>query len=95
MIVDLTSAKQQLDRLDSDADDVIYKAMNVAVQVVLDYIEVPLDTYMDSTGLYDMPEIEWQAVMLVIESLYRDSKADPLTTAVKSLLMRRHVPALA
>jgi len=96
VIIDLEKAKGQLDLIGSDNDDRVKIALDAAVAIVLDYLKVPLETYLDdSTGVYDVPVIVGSAILLCVESLFTDPQADPLTTAVRSILLRSRDPALA
>jgi hypothetical protein len=96
VIIDLEVAKRQLDLVNSDNDDRVMTALDAAVAVVLDYLKVPADTYLDSsTGVYDVPAIEGAAILGCLDTLFRDPTADPLTDRVRSVLHRRRDPAMA
>lgn len=96
MIVDLEKAKLQLDLVNSDNDDKVTMALDAAVAIVIDYLKLPAETYLDqSLGVYDMPTIVAQAVLLMTVSLFNEPAVDPLNNAVRSILHRQRDPAIA
>jgi hypothetical protein len=96
LLVDLETAKKHLRRDDDDDDDRIVKLIRAASVIVLKFLKISEDSYSGTDGnLVDVPLDVEQATLLVIESLYDDPTADPLTEAVRSILHRSRHPAIA
>ena len=95
MLTDLETVKGHL-RLDDDAsDEILFRKMQQASAIVVDYLKIEDDVYDidDTSALPIPPEVE-AAVLLVVEALY-DGATDPLSETIKSLLHRHRDPALA
>lgn len=102
-IITMEAAKRHL-RPPGDIDDVrIQDLMEQASMIVLEYIKLPFDAYLDTTGVLhedDVPPTVRAATLLVLGALYdnadgQDADKMPLSEAVKALLHGRRVPTLA
>lgn len=102
-LVSLCVAREHL-RPPGEVDDVrIYRMIEEASAIVLDYLKLPFDAYHDSAGEL-VPELVPPAVraatLLVLGALYDNADGQnpdkqPLSDAVKALLHSRRVPTLA
>ena len=85
--IKLKTVKDRLGYSDEDQDPDLYRCLIEAQQVVCDYIEQPSDFY--DTGL---PLHIETAILFVIDNIKHRPQTDPISEAVKSLLMRTRVP---
>ena len=96
MIVDLETAKQHLHVIDDADDDNIFRKLEEASAIVLDYLKLDDDAYaIDASPYVEPPKMVRVAVLLVLENLYDRPEEDPLSNAVRSILHRKRDPALA
>jgi len=102
-LVPLCVAREHL-RPPGEIDDArIYRLIDEASAIVLDYLKLPDDAYHDSAGTLveaDMPPAVRSATLLVLGALYDNADGQnpdkqPLSDAVKALLHSRRVPTLA
>lgn len=96
MLVDLETARRNLHQLDTSDDDNIVTLLRGASAAVLNHLKVPASTYEDSEG--NPLNVPWEikaAVLLAMQSLYDNPEADPMTAAVRSILLPLRDPALA
>lgn len=96
MLVDLDTARRNLHQLDTSDDDTIVFLVRTASEHIVRYLKLPADSYQDDDGApLNVPLVVQQAVVLAVQSLYDDPSADPITAAVRSLLMQVRDPTLA
>jgi hypothetical protein len=93
-LVTFTEAAAQLRVTATDDDVDIYRKMDQASAIVVDYV-----TDEDKAVWTDLtvpPEVK-AAVLLVLGELFdtREVKADPLSATVRNLLRRHRTPSLA
>lgn len=95
MIVDLDAARSQVGRTGTEDDERIGRLLDAAVGIVTNHLKVAADIYDDSNGDHEPPDVIGQAMLLVVENLYLEPNADPLSAAVRSILLPLRDPALA
>lgn len=100
-LVTLDVAKEHL-RPPGNADDGrIERLINQASGIVLDYLKLDSDAYMNTSGTPEetVPYAVEAAVLLVLGALYdntdgQDKDKQPLSDAVKALLHTRRTPTV-
>jgi len=95
-MIPIDVAKDQLRVMGSDSDKRVYRFIESAESIVLDYLKVtPTYYYTGSPTTLVLPKHVEAAILLVIENLWDRPSEDPISKAVVSLLMRSRDPALA
>lgn len=96
-LVTLEAAKAHL-VVDHDEDDTLIERLSEqAGAIVVDYLKMD-NIWEDSSGnITDVPPMIEAAILMVLGVLYKDreGQTDPLTPAVRSVLMRYRDPAMA
>lgn len=97
MIIDLEKARDALDLLNADNDDRVQVALSGAIAAVFGLWQQDVSDHVDeSSGALEVPDDVGNAILLATRSLFYDEgKVDPLTPAVRSLMVVHRTPAVA
>jgi len=90
-LISLADAKTDLRVTSTDDDNDVTLKMNMATEIVVDYIKRPDHGWDVDTS----PYLIKAAIILVLRNLFDEENSDPLTDGVKAILHRFRDPALA
>lgn len=96
MLVDLETARRNLKQLDTSDDDNIVVLLQQAEDFVLALMDVTAASYEDESGNpANVPPQVTGAILLVLRTLYDTPGEDPITPAVRNLLLGLRDPVFA
>lgn len=95
MLVDLETARRNLKQLDTSDDDNIVTLLASAEAAVLEFMNLPADSYQSSGNPSGVPAQVTSAILVVLRNLYDEPGADPITPAVRNILVGLRDPVFA